>query len=51
MKDKAQAEPEKAGLRARLLTQFDAVLATRDTPRGLIVDMSDALFDAAAAEI
>ena len=46
MKDKAQAEPEKAELRARLLTQFDAVLATRDTPRGLIVDMSDALFDA-----
>ena len=45
-KDKAQAEPEKAELRAQLLTQFDAVLATRDTPRGLIVDMSDALFDA-----
>jgi outer membrane protein OmpA-like peptidoglycan-associated protein len=46
IKDKAQAEPEKAELRARLLTQFDAVLATRDTPRGLIVDLSDALFDA-----
>jgi outer membrane protein OmpA-like peptidoglycan-associated protein len=45
-KDEAQAEPEKAELRARLLTQFDAVLATRDTPRGLIVDMADALFDA-----
>jgi outer membrane protein OmpA-like peptidoglycan-associated protein len=45
IKGKAQAEPEKAELRARLLTQFDAILATRDTPRGLIVDMSDALFD------
>jgi outer membrane protein OmpA-like peptidoglycan-associated protein len=44
---KAQAEPEKAELRARLLTQFDAVLATRDTARGLIVNMSDVLFDTA----
>jgi outer membrane protein OmpA-like peptidoglycan-associated protein len=41
----AQAEPEKAELRARLLAQFDAILETRDTTRGLIVDMSDVLFD------
>jgi outer membrane protein OmpA-like peptidoglycan-associated protein len=36
---------EKAELRARLLTQFDAILQTRDTTRGLIVNMSDILFD------
>ena len=41
----AQAEPEKAELRARLLAQFDAILETRDTTRGLIVDLSDVLFD------
>ena len=43
-KEKAQAETEKAGLRAQLLTQFNAVLQTRDTARGLIVNMSDVLF-------
>ena len=41
----AQAEPEKAELRARLLAQFDAILETRDTTRGLIVELSDVLFD------
>jgi outer membrane protein OmpA-like peptidoglycan-associated protein len=45
MQDKAQAEPEKVELRAQLLMQFNAVLQTRDTVRGLIVNMSDALFD------
>jgi outer membrane protein OmpA-like peptidoglycan-associated protein len=44
-KDKAQAEAEKADLRAQLLRQFNAVLQTRDTARGLIVNMSDVLFD------
>ena len=44
-KDKAQAEAEKAELRAQLLKQFSAVLQTRDTARGLIVNMSDVLFD------
>jgi outer membrane protein OmpA-like peptidoglycan-associated protein len=44
-KDKAQAETEKAELRAQLLRQFAAVLQTRDTARGLIVDMPDVLFD------
>jgi outer membrane protein OmpA-like peptidoglycan-associated protein len=44
-KDKAQAEVEKAELRAQLLGQFNAVLQTRDTARGLIVNMSDVLFD------
>ena len=46
-KDKAQAEAEKADLRAQLLLQFNAVLQTRDTARGLIVNMSDVLFDTA----
>jgi outer membrane protein OmpA-like peptidoglycan-associated protein len=46
-KEKAQAEAEKAELRAQLLTQFNAILQTRDTARGLIVNMSDVLFDTA----
>ena len=29
----------------RLLQQFNAVLETRDTARGLVVNMSDVLFD------
>ena len=40
-----QAEQEKAELRARLLQQFSLVLETRDTDRGLVVNMSDVLFD------
>lgn len=44
-KEKAQAEAEKAELRAQLLSQFNAILQTRDTARGLIVNMSDVLFD------
>jgi outer membrane protein OmpA-like peptidoglycan-associated protein len=44
-REKAQAETEKAELRARLLIQFNAILQTRDTARGLIVNMSDVLFD------
>jgi len=44
-KEKAQAEAEKAELRAQLLNQFNAILQTRDTARGLIVNMSDVLFD------
>jgi outer membrane protein OmpA-like peptidoglycan-associated protein len=45
IRDTAQAEPEKAELRSQLLTQFNAILQTRDTARGLIVNMSDVLFD------
>jgi outer membrane protein OmpA-like peptidoglycan-associated protein len=40
-----KAEAEKAELRAQLLQQFNLVLETRDTARGLIVNMSDVLFD------
>jgi outer membrane protein OmpA-like peptidoglycan-associated protein len=43
--EKAQAETDKAQLRAQLLLQFNTVLKTRDTARGLIVNMSDVLFD------
>jgi outer membrane protein OmpA-like peptidoglycan-associated protein len=46
-KEKAQAEAERTQLRADLLLQFNAILETRDTPRGLIVNMSDVLFDTA----
>jgi outer membrane protein OmpA-like peptidoglycan-associated protein len=41
----AQAEKEKADLRAQLLSQLNSILQTRDTARGLIVNMSDVLFD------
>jgi len=44
-KQRAQLEAEKAQLRSDLLKQFNAVLQTRDTARGLIVNMSDVLFD------
>jgi outer membrane protein OmpA-like peptidoglycan-associated protein len=45
--ERAQAllEQEKAQLRAKLLKQFSMVLETRDTGRGLVVNMSDVLFD------
>jgi outer membrane protein OmpA-like peptidoglycan-associated protein len=39
------AAREKTELRARLLQQFNAVLETRDTERGLVVNMGDVLFD------
>lgn len=54
---KAQAEAEKQRMaaeeairqkeemRARLLKQLNQVLETRDTPRGLVVNMPDVLFD------
>ncbi len=41
----AQLQAEKAELRVTLLAQFNAILQTRDTQRGLIVNMSDVLFD------
>ena len=46
-KEKAQADAERMQLRADLLLQFNAILETRDTARGLIVNMSDVLFDTA----
>ncbi len=41
----AKLEAEKAELRNKLFQQFSAILQTRDTARGLIVNMSDVLFD------
>ena len=40
-----QAEAEKGDLRKRLLDQLNSVLQTTDSARGLIVNMSDVLFD------
>ena len=48
---RAAAEREKHALRARLLEQFNRVLPTRDTPRGLVVNMGDVLFDTGKAEL
>jgi outer membrane protein OmpA-like peptidoglycan-associated protein len=42
-----KAMREREELRARLLIQFNAILETRDTARGLVVNMSDVLFDSA----
>jgi outer membrane protein OmpA-like peptidoglycan-associated protein len=46
-----QAEQEKAELRARLLQQLNQVLATRDSARGLIANMSDVLFRSGSYEL
>jgi outer membrane protein OmpA-like peptidoglycan-associated protein len=40
-----EAMRQKEEMRARLLTQLNQVLQTRDTARGLIVSMPDVLFD------
>lgn len=40
-----QAEMQREQTRQQLLTQLNQVLETRDTARGLIVNMSDVLFD------
>jgi outer membrane protein OmpA-like peptidoglycan-associated protein len=40
-----RAEDEKTALRKQLLDQFNLILETRDSARGLIVNMSDVLFD------
>jgi outer membrane protein OmpA-like peptidoglycan-associated protein len=42
-----KAETEKTELRSQLLRQFNLILETRDTARGLIVNMTDVLFDTA----
>jgi len=43
----AQAEQEKQALRRQLIQQLNLILDTRDSARGLIVNMSDVLFDTA----
>lgn len=42
-----KAEADKAELRAELMQQLSLILETRDTARGLIMNMSDVLFDTA----
>jgi outer membrane protein OmpA-like peptidoglycan-associated protein len=42
-----KAEQEQAQVRQQLLAQLNTILETRDTARGLIVNMSDVLFDTA----
>jgi len=46
-----EAEKEKQELRSRLLKQLNTVLATRDTARGLIANMSDVLFKTGSFEL
>jgi len=46
-----KAEGEKAVLRAQLLTQFSSILQTRDTARGLIVNMPDSLFKTGSSKL
>jgi len=48
---KAAAEREKQQLRARLLAQFNRVLPTTDTDRGLVVNMGDVLFDTGKSDL
>jgi outer membrane protein OmpA-like peptidoglycan-associated protein len=48
--DAAKAEAERArqaaeALRAQLLDQFNRILETKETPRGLVITMGDVLFD------
>ncbi len=47
----ARAEAEKVALRERLFAQFNQVLETRDTERGLVVNMGDLLFDVGKATL
>ena len=43
--DAERSRKAAAALREQLLDQFNRILETRDTPRGLVVNMGDVLFD------
>ena len=47
----AKAEHEKAELRDQLRQQLNQILETRETARGLIVNLSDVLFDTGSANL
>jgi outer membrane protein OmpA-like peptidoglycan-associated protein len=47
----AQSEQEKAALRQQLRDQLNAILETRETARGLVVNLSDVLFDTGSANL
>jgi len=49
--DAERARQAAAELRARLLDQFNRILETRDTLRGLVITMADVLFDTGKYEI
>jgi len=50
-KQVAELEAQKVELRKQLLQQFNAILQTQDTARGLIVNMTDVLFDTAKSSL
>jgi outer membrane protein OmpA-like peptidoglycan-associated protein len=47
----AQSERDKVVLRGQLRDQLNVVLETRETARGLIVNLSDVLFDTASSNL
>jgi len=47
----AQSEADKNALRAQLREQLNVILETRETARGLIVNLSDVLFDSASSNL
>ena len=47
----AQSEQDKTVLRDQLRTQLNVILDTRETARGLIVNLSDVLFDTASSNL
>ncbi len=49
--ERQKAEADRAQLRAELQRQLNIILETRDTARGLIVNMSDVLFDTGKATL
>lgn len=49
--ERQKAEADRAQVRAELQRQLNIILETRDTARGLIVNMSDVLFDSAKATL
>ncbi|MEW6365374.1 MAG: OmpA family protein [Acidobacteriota bacterium] len=44
-RQRLKAETERAELRSKLLSQFNEILPTRETERGLVVNIGDVLFD------
>jgi outer membrane protein OmpA-like peptidoglycan-associated protein len=49
--DAERARRAAADLRAQLLDQFNRILETRDTPRGLVITMTDVLFDTSKYDV
>lgn len=47
----AQAESDKGALRAKVQEQLNVILETRETARGLVVNVSDVLFDTGSANL